>query len=321
MGNFNLRPAAVPTTDNSEPYPNGTYQPRRPVRRGATILNFRISSTTNDVETNESPQLNDYEELVKFSNIMNALSIIVAIIIMIILFTQNEAIIKSDLKKIRSLLQSLGSENPSQGTNALYTACTCGNPEISLLIAKNHSRFDLCDQHTPTNSYPLLEAARRHDTVFFDTLRQAPDSSESYAAKESFVSMADSEGNTLLHIAVNKEEISIVKFALDFGLNPLRGNNKGVTPLHFAAMRGNEDIAKLLLYSEVSDNMKSYIAAKATGVCNETPFYFAAKFNHPNMISFLLERSLSLPPPPSLSPSLSLSLSLSGYPLATTCTN
>ena len=54
MGNFNLRPAAVPTTNNSEPYPNGTYQPRRPVRRRATISNFRIS---NNVETNELPQL------------------------------------------------------------------------------------------------------------------------------------------------------------------------------------------------------------------------------------------------------------------------
>jgi hypothetical protein len=169
------------------------------------------------------------------------------------------------------------------------------------LIAENHSCFDLCDQHTPTNSYPLLEAARRHDAVFFDTLMQAPGSSESYAAKTDFVSMADSEGNTLLHIAANKEEISIVKFALEFGLNPLKGNNKGVTPLHFAAMRGNENIAKLLLYSEKVSDMKSYIAAKAAGVCNETPFYFAAKFNHPNMILFLLERcvtnSFSTPPP------------------------
>ena len=102
--------------------------------------------------------------------------------------------------------------------------------------------------------------------------------------------MADSEGNTLLHIAVNKEETSIVKFALEFGLDPLRQNNKGVTPLHFAAMRGNESIAKLLLDSEKVSDIKSCIASKAGGVCNETPFYFAAKFNHPNMIMFLLER-------------------------------
>ena len=177
----------------------------------------------------------------------------------------------------------------------LHTACTCSNPEISALIAKNHSRFNLCDHHSLTNTYPLLEAARRHDAVFFDALMQAPGSKENYASMESFVSMADSEGNTLLHIAANNEEISIVKFALEFGLNPLNGNNKGVTALHFAAMRGNESIAKVLLESEEVSDIKAYIATKAVGVCNETPFYFAAKFNHPrpNMITFLLEKCVT----------------------------
>ena len=210
-----------------------------------------------------------------------------------IIFPQNEAIIKSDLAKIRSLLQNLGSENADQGTDALHTVCTLSNPEISSLIAENHSCFNLCDHHSPSNSYPLLEAARRHDAVLFDTLTRVPGFEENYAAKENFVSLADGEGNTLLHIAANKEEVSIVKFALEFGLNPQKGNNKGVTPLHFAAMRGNESIAKLLLDSEKVSDIKSYIASKAIGVCNETPFYFAAKFNHPNMIMLLLKRCAS----------------------------
>ena len=138
-----------------------------------------------------------------------------------------------------------------------------------------------------------LKQLERHDAVFFDALMQAPGSKENYASMENFVSMADSEGNTLLHIAANNEEISIVKFALEFGLNPLKGNNKGVTPLHFAAMRGSESIAKVLLESEEVSDIKAYIAAKAIGVCNETPFYFAAKFNHPNMITFLLEKCVT----------------------------
>ena len=103
--------------------------------------------------------------------------------------------------------------------------------------------------------------------------------------------MVDGEGNTLLHIATNNEEVSIVKFSLEFGLEPLKGNFKGVTPLHFAAMRGNEIITTLLLESKKVTDIKSYITAKADGVCNETPFYFAAKFNQPSMIKFLLQRS------------------------------
>ena len=198
------------------------------------------------------------------------------------------------MRKIRALLQSLiGSENVDkmQGTDALYTACTCGNSEISSLIAEYHPCFKFCDYHAPTKSYPLLEAARRHDTSFFDILMQDPAFKRDYASDKQFVSMEDSEGNTLLHIAANKEDVSIVKFALEFGSHPLKGNFKGVTPLHFAAMRGNEDIAKLILDSEKVSDIKLCIAAKADGVCNETPFYFAAKFNHPNMIKFLLKRS------------------------------
>lgn len=64
MGNFNSRP--VPTNDNSEHYPTRAFQPGRSIRRRATILNFRVNNTTNNVETNEPPQPNAYEKLVKF---------------------------------------------------------------------------------------------------------------------------------------------------------------------------------------------------------------------------------------------------------------
>ena len=58
MGNFNSRP-------DSETCPTGSIQQSRPtIRRRATLLNFRINSTTNDVEINESSQQNGYEKLV-----------------------------------------------------------------------------------------------------------------------------------------------------------------------------------------------------------------------------------------------------------------
>ena len=196
------------------------------------------------------------------------------------------------MEKIRSLLQNFHSENIDavQATDVLYTACTCGNPQVTSLIAENHSHFEFCEQHLLTKSFPLLEAARKHDVAFFDTLAQNPDFKEKYT---NCFSMVDSEGNTLLHIAANNEDVGIVKFALEFGLDPQKGNYKGVTPLHFTAMRGSEGIAKLLLdwEKEKETDVRAYIAAKAVGVCNETPFYFAAKFNHPSMIKFLLQRS------------------------------
>ena len=187
-------------------------------------------------------------------------------------------------------MDALDSDNLYKSTAVLYTACTCGNPQITSLIAQKHSCFDFSQQYPDTKSYPLHEAAKKHDTIFFKTLSQDHDFRNKYASKSNFISMVDGEGNTLLHIAVNEQEVDIVIFSLEFGLNPLEMNLKGVTPLHFAAMQGNDDIAKILLQSEKVRDVKPYIASKAGGVCCETPFYFAAKFNHPNMIEFLLKR-------------------------------
>ena len=212
-------------------------------------------------------------------------------------FFQQEAIIKNDCRKVQNLIDKLenldtvdSDDKYAKSTAVLYTACTCGNPEITSLVAQRHLCFDFCLQHPDTKSYPLHEAARKHDTMFFKILSEDPEFRNKYASKSNFTSMVDVEGNTLLHIAVSEQEIDIVVFSLEFGLDPLKRNLKGVTPLHFAAMQGKEDIATILLESEKVQDIKSYIETEAVGVCCETPFYFAAKFNHPNMIEFLLKR-------------------------------
>lgn len=208
----------------------------------------------------------------------------------IIIFLQQTAITQNDSKEVYDLLHKLNDVNEKvklESTYVLYAACTCGNPEISSLVANKSSCFDFTEQCVETNSYPIHEAARKHDTMFFKILSHDPNFKQKYASK---LSMVDNEGNTLLHIAANEQEVDIVAFSLEFGLDPLKGNYKGVTPLHFAAMQGSEIIAQILLESERVTDVKAYIATEAAGVCRETPFYFAAKFNHPNMIEFLLNR-------------------------------
>ncbi len=55
------------------------------------------------------------------------------------------------------------------------------------------------------------------------------------------------DGITPLHIAVQKESVSITKLLLDSSANPNFQNQEGFTPLHFAAQQGSLDITKLLL--------------------------------------------------------------------------
>ena len=210
-------------------------------------------------------------------------------------YIQQKAIGENRCSEVPNLLHKLDSEKDADlHTAVLFAACSCGNPEITSVIAKEHSLFDFSSRFSVTKTYPLHEAARKHDTMFFKLLAQDPAFKNRYTSNPKFVSMIDGEGNTLLHIAANEQEVHIASFSLEFGLDPLKRNFKGITPLHFAAMQGSVAIATLLLNSEKVSDIKSYITAEASGVCHETPFYFAAKFNHPNMMEFLLERSVTI---------------------------
>lgn len=172
----------------------------------------------------------------------------------------------------------------------LHSACTRGNVAVVTLFAKYHSLFDWA---TKSNSkcYPLLEAARRKHVALFETLLQCQSFKDCYASKDSFVSMTDGEGNSLLHIAADVEEDVILQFSLDFGVDPTSKNDKGMTPLHYVAMRGNVNACKLLLkyFGDDYDAILSYIESEADKVCKETAVYFAAKHNHKMMLKFLLQ--------------------------------
>uniref|UniRef100_A0A0D3F5C2 Uncharacterized protein n=1 Tax=Oryza barthii TaxID=65489 RepID=A0A0D3F5C2_9ORYZ len=61
------------------------------------------------------------------------------------------------------------------------------------------------------------------------------------------VDAADDSGDTPLAYAVRGRSIDGVKYLLDHGSNPDKPDNKGYTPLHVAAIKGECEIAKILL--------------------------------------------------------------------------
>ena len=145
-----------------------------------------------------------------------------------------------------------------------------------------------------SKSYPLLEAARRKYIPLFEALLQDRCFND---YKDAFASMVDGERNSLLHIAADIQEDVILQFSLHCGADPTAKNDKGMTPLHYVAMRGNLNACKLLLDSLGNSSrgnkhsaILSYIANEADNVCKETAVYFAAKHNHKDMLKFLLRR-------------------------------
>jgi ankyrin repeat protein len=68
-----------------------------------------------------------------------------------------------------------------------------------------------------------------------------------YLEETDQINRQDKHGNTLLHLAVNKNNVDAVKLLLWHRAQTTIANNKGNTPLHCAAYQGNSAIVKLLL--------------------------------------------------------------------------
>ena len=99
-------------------------------------------------------------------------------------------------------------------------------------------------------------------------------------------------GNTPLHVAVWKDQASMVDLLLDFGANPNISNKpmnpkgKQGTPLHLAIARGNTEIARMLI------NRGAYIHARdALGM---TPLASAAYWGRADIFGLLLSKKADI---------------------------
>ena len=179
------------------------------------------------------------------------------------------------------------SSNTKKSTEALYAACARGSVAVVSLFTEYYFMFDWKEKWA--KSFPLLEAARRKYIPLFEILLQDKCFND---YKDAFASMVDVEGNSLLHIAADVQEDMILHFSLHCGADPTLKNSKGMTALHYVAMRGNLSACKLLLdsFGSKHDAILSYIKSVADNVCKETAVYFAAKHNHKPMLKLLLHR-------------------------------
>ena len=67
------------------------------------------------------------------------------------------------------------------------------------------------------------------------------------AAGVSQTQLAEADGTTALHYAVERDDADLVERLLESGANPAAANRYGVSPLYIAALNGNAAIVRLLL--------------------------------------------------------------------------
>lgn len=173
----------------------------------------------------------------------------------------------------------------AEGLTPLHHACFHGFADIVLALRE----ADFCIANTE-GDFPLHLAASEYKTSVFTTLKKDQVFNKKCKRSSKFKSQQDSDGNTLLHIAVDSEESEVVDWCLELGFD-LRARNKlGMNSLHVAARRGSIKIAQKLVVreQELGNSVQEFI--NLGNNYEATPLYLASKFNQSEMVKYLLEQ-------------------------------
>ena len=116
----------------------------------------------------------------------------------------------------------------------LLEACEADLTEICILLIDSGADLNIRDKN---NDYtPLMHAvSNRNETVVAKLLEKNCDSN-----------LADSDGNSALHLAAFEENEFIIKKLLKFNSNKYLKNKQGLTPLAIAKEQDAEEIFDLL---------------------------------------------------------------------------
>ena len=103
--------------------------------------------------------------------------------------------------------------------------------------------------------------------------------------------LQDSEGNTLIHLAVDAADRNLIEWCIEFGFSVRACNNTRMNCMHIAARRGDYEIAVCILEQAMKDGdemLKTFIDFPNSD--RATPLYTSAKFGSVKVMELLLEK-------------------------------
>jgi ankyrin repeat protein len=150
----------------------------------------------------------------------------------------------------------------------LHYAALQGNKEIVKLLLEAHADINVLNSEGKTPLYLCVEYT-------------CPDLIPLLAAPET-VNQPAANGKTPLILATDTNQVNAVESLLKHQADPsLPENTSGrSTPLHFAALQGNQEIVKLLLDARADP--------KALNSEGKSPLYFCIEYQHPELIPLLV---------------------------------
>ena len=174
----------------------------------------------------------------------------------------------------------------STGRTPLHYACESGLVSLVLRMIEKGAKY----APSKSGEYALHLAAAERRVDVFRALKDDEEFNRRYRTDRSFPKLSDSNENTLLHIAIDVEEVDIMEFCLQFKFDLMAKNIDGLMSLHVAARRGNKAASIRLLQvakDEGLDIQKFLNCRKNSG---GTPLYLAAKFNRLSLMKYLIKQ-------------------------------
>ncbi|MDR2239931.1 MAG: ankyrin repeat domain-containing protein [Zoogloeaceae bacterium] len=134
----------------------------------------------------------------------------------------------------------------------------------------------------------LAFAAQTAFAGIYDDLLQAIDNDDTATVTAILqrgmdVNAVDKTGNSLLTLAVQKENVDLVRFLLEHRARVQTRNQYGDTPVMLAALKGNIKIVKLLVTAGAELNYPGW-----------TPLLYAAYAGHEEVVDFLIHNGADI---------------------------
>ncbi|XP_017862100.1 PREDICTED: transient receptor potential cation channel subfamily A member 1 isoform X4 [Drosophila arizonae] len=109
--------------------------------------------------------------------------------------------------------------------------------------------------------------------------------------REEMISFYDSEGNVPLHSAVHGGDIKAVELCLKSGAKISTQQHDLSTPVHLACAQGAIEIVKLMFEMQP---LEKRICLSCTDVQKMTPLHCASMFDHPDIVSYLVNEGAEI---------------------------
>ncbi|XP_048588083.1 transient receptor potential cation channel subfamily A member 1 isoform X2 [Nematostella vectensis] len=196
--------------------------------------------------------------------------------------------VRSGSETILKLVLGNCSEVNTKGSNGctpLHIAATLNKPKLCKLLIENHADVNSTDIDGKTPLGKAMESGAAKSAEFLLEYIK-----NNHLKLDSFLSDADNEGNTLLHLAVDSGFTRVVELCLDNGSiirRPKRNDRS--TAFHLACEQGATEIVQLFL--EKDPNLAKILLVDANGT---TPLHKAAQTNNHSILHLLITKGANI---------------------------